>query len=171
MNWIFKRVRQFYRAVTAEISLDDEKYVMAHLNAREQKLFFALGIVDQRHSLNVAYTIERLIIADKQGVDREFLIRCALLHDIGKADARLTIRDKIFAVLVATFAPKKFADELELKGNRAIFIYRNHAEIGAQKLQRLGLFEEAKIIARHHSPPRADDPRELKLLRLSDDEN
>ena len=170
MNWIFKRAKQFFRALTAEISLDDEKYIMAHLSAAEQKLFFALGLVDQFHSLKVAYTIERLIIQGKTGIDREFLIRCALLHDIGKADARLTIRDKIFAVLVSTFAPK-LADELEIKGNDAIYIYRNHAEIGARKLQRLGLFEEAKLIARHHSPPRDDDSRELKLLKIADDEN
>ena len=170
MNWIFKRVRQFYRALTAEISVDDEKYIMAHLNAREQKLFFALSEIDQYHSLRVAYTIERLVIQGKQGIDREFLIRCALLHDIGKADYKLTIRKKIFTVLITTFAPK-LADELELKGDQSIYIYRNHAGIGAQKLQRLGLFEEAKLIARHHSPPRDDDSRELKLLRLADDEN
>ncbi len=170
MIWIFKRIKQFFRAVTAEISIDDEKYVMAHLKPKEQELFFALGTVDQYHSLKVAYTIERLIIEDKQGIDREFLIRCALLHDIGKANRRVGIGGKIFAVLVMTFAPK-WADDLELKGNDAIYVYRNHAEIGAQKLQRMGLFPEAKIIARHHSPPRDDDSRELKLLRIADDEN
>lgn len=170
MNWIFRRARQFFRALTAAISIDDEKYIMAHLNAAEQKLFFAMSEVDQYHSLNVAYTIERLVIEDKQGIDREFLIRCALLHDIGKADARLTIRAKVFNVLVTTFAPK-IADRLELSGNRSIYIHRNHAELGARKLQKLGLFHEAKIIARHHSQPRDDDPRELKLLRIADDEN
>lgn len=170
MSWIFKRVKQFFRALTAEISVDDEKYVMEHLDAQEQKLFFALQETDQYHSLHVAYTIERLVIEGKQGIDREFLIRCALLHDIGKADYKLTIRKKIFTVLVTTFAPK-LADELELKGDRSIYIYRNHAELGAQKLQQLGLFEEAKVIARHHSPPRDDDSRELKLLRMADDEN
>ncbi len=170
MSWIFKRAKQFYRALTAKISIDDEKYIMAHLNAVEQKLFFALSDIDQYHSLKVAYTIERLIIQDKTGIDREFLIRCALLHDIGKADGKMTIRDKIFTVLVTTFAPR-IADELEINGNNAIYIYRNHAEIGARKLQRLGLFNEAKIIARHHSPPRDDDSRELKLLKIADDEN
>lgn len=170
MNQIFKRVRQFYRALIADITVDDEKYLMQHLNAEEQKLFMQMGLIDQFHSLKVAYTIERLIIQGKVGIDREFLIRCALLHDIGKINFQATVWDKVFAVLVTTFFPR-LADELELKGNRAIYIYRNHAELGGQKLQKMGLFNEAKIIARHHSPPRDDDPKELKLLRLADDEN
>ncbi len=170
MIWIFRRIKQFYRALTAEISVDDEKYIMNHLSRKEQELFFALSTIDQYHSLNVAYTIERLIIEDKQGIDREFLIRCALLHDIGKIDRKLTIWQKVFTVLVTEFAPK-IADDLELRGNKSIHIYRNHAEIGAQKLQRMGLFQEAKLIARHHSPPREDDTRELKLLKIADNEN
>lgn len=170
MNWIFKRARQFFRALTADISIEDEKYLMTHLNRQEQEIFMKMGLIDQFHSLQVAYTIERLIIDGKQGVDKEFLIRCALLHDIGKIDVKTSVWDKVFAVLVMTFIPK-IADTLELRGNRAIYIYRNHAELGGQKLQKMGLFQEAKLIARHHSPPRADDSKELKLLRLADDEN
>ena len=170
MNWIFKRARQFFRALTADISIEDEKYLMAHLNRQEQEIFMKMGLIDQFHSLQVAYTIERLIIDGKHGVDKEFLIRCALLHDIGKINVKTNVWDKVFAVLVTTFFPK-FADELELKGNRTIYIYRNHAELGGQKLQQMGLFQEAKLIARHHSPPRADDSKELKLLRLADEEN
>ena len=170
MNWILKRARQFYRALTADISIEDQKYLMAHLKPNEQELFFKMGLIDQFHSLQVAYTIERLIIQDKQGVDREFLIRCALLHDIGKINVKTSVWDKVFAVLVTTFFPR-LADELELKGNRTIYIYRNHAELGGQKLQQMGMIQEAKIIARHHSPPRADDSKELKLLRLADEEN
>jgi putative nucleotidyltransferase with HDIG domain len=170
MNWIFKRVRQFYRALTADISIEDEKYLMMHLNRQEQELFMQMGLIDQFHSLNVAYTIERFIIQGKEGIDREFLIRCALLHDIGKINYKASVWDKVFAVLVTTFFPR-LADELELKGNQSIHIYRNHAELGGQKLQKMGLFNEAKIIARHHSPPRADDSKELKILRLADEEN
>ena len=170
MNWILKRARQFFRALTADISVEDEKYLMAHLNRKEQELFMKMGLLDQFHSLQVAYTIERLIIQDKQGVDKEFLIRCALLHDIGKINVKMSVWQKVFAVLVTTFLPG-LADKLELRGNRSIYIYRNHAELGGQKLQKMGLFQEAKIIARHHSPPRADDSKELKLLRLADEEN
>ena len=166
----FGRIKQFIRAVTARFTVEDGKYISAHLSAEEQKLFFAMSIADQAHCLRTAYTIERLIIADKRGVDKEFLIRCALLHDVGRRAGDLTIKGKIFVVLVTTFAPK-FAERLELNGNRALYVYHNHAELGAQKVQRIGLFKEAKIIAKHHAPPKPDDPQELKLLRMADNEN
>ncbi len=164
------RILQFVRAMTARVTVDDGKYISAHLNAEEQKIFFAMSVADQVHRLRTAYTSERLVIEDKRGVDREFLIRCALLHDTGRRAGDLTIRGKVFAVLVTTFAPN-FAERLELNGNRALYVYHHHAELGAQKLQRIGLFKEAKIIAKHHAPPRLDDPFELKLLRLADNEN
>lgn len=167
---VIKRVLQFVRAVTARVSVEDGKYISAHLNAEEQKIFFEMSIADQVHSLRTAYTVERLIIEDKRGVDREFLIRCALLHDVGRRNGDLTIKGKIFAVLITSIAPK-FAERLELNGNRALYVYHNHAEIGARRLQKLGLFKEAKIIAKHHAKPKPDDPFELKLLRLADNEN
>lgn len=167
---VFGRVLQFIRAVTARVSVEDGKYISTHLSAEEQKIFFAMSVADQVHSLRTAYTVERLIIEDKRGVDREFLIRCALLHDTGRRAGDLTIRGKIFAVLITSIAPK-FAERLELNGNRALYVYHNHAEIGARRLQKLGLFKEAKIIAKHHAKPKPDDPFELKLLRLADNEN
>ncbi len=167
---IFRRIKQFFRALTAKVTPDDGKYLAAHLNHDEQKLFFAMSTVDQCHCLHTAYTIERLVIEDKQGIDREFLIRCALLHDVGRVEGDLNLWGKIFTVLVTDFFPS-FADKLELQGNQKIYIYRHHAEIGGRKLQQIGLFREAKIIAKHHAPPAAGDPYELKLLRLADSEN
>ncbi|MBR4641260.1 MAG: HD domain-containing protein [Selenomonadaceae bacterium] len=164
---VLKRIMQFVRAVTARVTVEDGKYISAHLNAEEQKIFFAMSIADQAHSLRTAYKVERLVIEDKRGVDKEFLIRCALLHDTGRRAGDLTIRGKIFVVLVTKFAPK-FAERLEINGNRELYIYHYHAEIGARQLQQIGLFKEAKIIAKHHAPPKPDDPLELKLLRLAD---
>lgn len=166
----FKRIKQFIRAVTARVTVEDGKYISAHLNAEEQKLFFAMSVVDQAHSLRTAYTIERLVIEDKRGVDKEFLIRCALLHDVGRKAGDLTIAGKIFVVLITSLAPK-FADRMEINGNRALYVYHHHAELGAQKIQRIGLFKEAKIIAKHHAPPKPDDPLELKLLRMADNDS
>ncbi len=167
---IFRRIKQFFRALTARITPDDGKYLAVHLDAEEQKLFFAMSTADQYHCLRTAYTIERLVIQDKKGIDREFLIRCALLHDVGRVKGDIGIFGKIFTVLVTYLMPK-FADKLELQGNKQIYIYRHHAEIGGRKLQQIGLFREAKIIAKHHAPPTPNDPYELKLLRLADEAN
>ena len=167
---MLKRIIQFFRAINAKLTGDDNRYILTHLSPQEQKLFFAMDIVDQYHSLRVAYTIERIAIEDKKNIDREFLIRCALLHDIGRIKGDMTIWGKVFAVLVTSFSTK-FADRLEYKGNHIIYVYRHHAEIGAKKLQQIGLYKEAKIIAKHHSMPSNDDPRELKLLRIADNKN
>ena len=166
----FGRILQFVRAVTARVSVDDGKYISAHLNAEEQKLFFAMSVADQVHSLRTAYTIERFVIEDKRGVDREFLIRCALLHDVGRRDGDLTILGKVFAVLITSIAPD-FANKLEINGNRALYVYHHHAEMSGRKLQQIGLFKEGKIVSKHHAPPKPDDPSELKLLRLADNAN
>lgn len=167
---MLRRVKQFFQALTAKVTPDDGKYLAAHLNAEEQKLFFAMSTADQYHCLRTAYTIERLVIQDKKGIDREFLIRCALLHDVGRVKGDMGIFGKIFTVIVTDWFPS-FADRLELKGNKLIYIYRHHAEIGGRKLQQIGLFREAKIIAKHHAPPSPNDPYELKLLRLADEAN
>ena len=142
----------------------------SHLNREEQKLFFAMSVADQYHCIRTAYTIERLIIQDKKNIDRELLIRCALLHDIGRRKGDMTTAKKIFAVLVTSFAPK-FAKKLEREGNYTLHIYYHHAEIGAKKLQNVGLYRESKIVAKHHSKPSPDDSQELKLLRIADEEN
>lgn len=170
MIWIIKRGKQFFRALFAKITLDDRQYISKHLDGAEQKLFFAMSTIDQYHSLKVAYTIEKFVIEDKENIDRKFLIRCALLHDIGRVNGDLNIFQKVFVVLITKFAPN-FAEKLERRGNHAIYIYNHHAEIGARKLQKINLFREAKVIARHHSPPEKDDSDELKLLRLADEKN
>lgn len=170
MIWIVSRGKQFFRALSAKITVEDEKYISHHLNEEEQKLFFAMSTEDQFHCVNVAYTIERFIIEDKKNIDRKFLIRCALLHDVGRVKGDLNTFQKVFAVLLTKFLPN-LAKKLERKGNHSIYIYNHHAEIGARKLQKLNLFKESKIIAKHHSPPRANDPEELKFLRLADEKN
>lgn len=152
------------------MTVEDGRYIATHLNAAEQKLFFAMDEIDQCHAIRTAYAIERFAIQDKQDIDREFLIRCALLHDVGRMKGDMNLPGKIFAVLVTEFFPS-FADNLELKGNRVIYVYRHHAELGAKKLQEIGLFREAKIVAKHHFPPLPNDPKELKLLRLADDKS
>ena len=167
---IIKRAKQFFRAISAKLTADDNNYISSHLSPKEQKLFFAMDIVDQYHCLRVAYTLERFVIEDSHGVDRDFLIRCALLHDIGRVKGDMSLFGKVFVVLITAFFPS-FADSLERNGSHLLYIYRHHAEIGAKKLQDIGLYKEAKIIAKHHSRPTMNDPSELKLLRIADDKN
>ena len=165
-----KRVRQFFQALGANVTLEDGRYISTHLTEPEQKLFFAMDVADQCHSIRTAYAIERFAIEDKAGVDREFLIRCALLQDVGRVKGDMSIFGKVVAVLAAEVFPS-VGRWLESRGSRLMYVYKHHAELSGKKLQGIGLYKEAKIVAKHHSPPSHKDPKELKLLRLADEKS
>ena len=167
---MLKRARQFFRALGSRVTVDDAQYISKHLTAAEQKLFFAMDVIDQSHSLRTAYAIERFAIDDKAGIDREFLIRCALLHDVGRVKGDMGITGKVIAVLATEFFPTLGA-WMERRGSQLIYVYKHHAEMSGKKLQGIGLYREAKIVAKHHAPSSPNDPKELKLLRLADEKS
>lgn len=53
----------------------------------------------------------------------------------------------------------------------SIYIYYNHAQIGADKLSAAGLEEVANIVRYHHDLPCKGDSEELNILRLADELN
>ena len=56
---MIKRIRQFWRAIKAKLTVEDKVFIDKYLNDEEQKLFFAMRVYDQRHVLNVAYTAQK----------------------------------------------------------------------------------------------------------------
>ena len=156
------RVKQFFRALFAKISCEDREYVKKHLPQAGQKLFFKMAVFDEAHAIAVAKTIETF----KYNGDKEFLIRLALLHDIGRTN--VGIFDKVFAVLLNDLS-KKLAIFLS-KYLRSLYVYYNHPQIGAELLRNAGFEAEAKIIERHHENIK-NPPEELKLLQLADNIN
>lgn len=176
------RIFQFYRAMTAKLTRQDRRWVRSRLPQRALPLFFAMHRVDQYHALHVARTALELLEdlpAEKQNnVSQPFLMRCALLHDVGRVRGDLDIWGKVFCVLMMHFLPalaKKMecvkAEHIWQKFGHALYVYEHHADIGAKKLRAIGLNAEAEIILRHHRLPRVDDPIELTLLRIADDRN
>ncbi|SFT34933.1 HDIG domain-containing protein [Selenomonas sp. GACV-9] len=175
---MIQRVRQFYRALTATITAADKVWIDQSIPAAAQKLFYAMHPADQYHALHVARTA--LALADKSNmiVDRSFLCRCALLHDVGRRKGDLDIWGKVFTVLICHFCPC-LADKLACpqaeafweKPGYAIYVYKHHAAIGAQRLRDLGFMAEAAVIACHHRQPAAGDSPVLCLLRAADERN
>lgn len=164
-------------ALTAKLYPADRAFIEKHLNHREQALFFAMNLPDQRHSLNVAYTAIDLAkpIAD---VDEVMLIKASLLHDVGKVYGDVSTFDKIVTVIAYKFAPVWSEKWAEFgKGNKlanlrhAFYIYFNHAERSKEKLIAIGLNEVAELVSKHHKAPAGDDPLELVILRKADDKN
>lgn len=173
-----KRVKQFISALTAKITESDRQFVELNLENNEAVFFWQMNLPDQRHALNVAYTALELA-ADKEGVDQKLLLKCALLHDVGKVKGDVSTADKIITVILDKFIPCWARNWGRLgRGGKlanlrhAVYIYYNHAARGAAMLSAAGINgQEIKIIARHHEAPVVGEPPELRLLRQADSLN
>ena len=170
---MMQRIRQFYRAVRARITPVDKQWLEGILPADAQKLFYAMHPADQYHALNVARTAMRLS-SEYSTVDKALLLRAALLHDVGRVQGDMDIMGKVLAVLVKHYFPQK-AQQLAKKQNgwlgHIMYVYYHHPEIGASKLETIGMVEEAAIIRWHHAPSAGNESPELVILRAADDLN
>ena len=75
-----RRLRQFLAAITARIAPGERALTAQLLSPGELRLFECMPRFDQRHCLDVYYTLVR------GGHDDPLLLRAALLHDCGKVD-------------------------------------------------------------------------------------
>lgn len=156
------RAGQFFRAVFAKITDSDKEYIKKNLPQKGEKLFFEMATFDQAHALAVARTIKTLDYAG----DMNFLIRVALLHDVGRTN--VSVLGKVFCVLMNAIS-KKLAKKLA-KYLRSLYVYYNHPQIGAELLKAAGFTKEAEIIRLHHTDTE-NAPVELVLLKKADDMN
>ncbi|WP_346354813.1 HD domain-containing protein [Azotosporobacter soli] len=148
------------------------------LREAEQRLFWGMSLPDQRHVLNVAYTAIRLA-AGKENLDVQLLVRCALLHDVGRQNGDVSTWDKIIAVLLHAAMPKAAMSwAKEGRGGKidnvrhAVYIYFNHPKRSAIFLREIGTESDViEIVSRHHKAPVKDEPPELALLRQADSLN
>ena len=164
-----KRILQFWRAMTAHLNTADFEFINMYLNDEEKNLFFAMRLYDQRHVLNVAYTARRLAQKDGGSIN------------VGRTAEDIFLFDKVFAVLLDKYLPKTAHKLAKYNNSRnrsfwkkrrhALFIYYHHAAIGAEKLQKIKLYDIAEIIKYHHAPPKYGDCRELIILRKADSLN
>ena len=147
----------------------------AGLEESEQMLFLNMSLPDQRHALNVAQTALQLA-AGREDIDKVLLLRCALLHDVGRQKGDVSTADKIFTVLLHKFAPRLALNwGREGRGGalqnlrHAVYIYFNHPARSAALLRAAAVEEKAAlIVSRHHKAPTAGEPPELALLRQAD---
>lgn len=174
LQQMYGRVRQFVRAVTQHMGEADRAFVRANLPAKALPLFYAMHPADQVHACNVAYTSRAL--AGERGLPEEqraFLIRCALLHDVGRRRGDLDILGKVFAVLMMHYLPRTSGRLMMREGRlgHALYVYRHHPAIGAALLRGIGMEAEAGVIECHHQAASAGDSFVLTLLREADAQN
>jgi putative nucleotidyltransferase with HDIG domain len=172
---MFNRIKQVFAALTATITQKDRQFVDLYLDSKTQKLFWGMNLPDQRHVLNVAYTALQLAESHSK-VNITLLIKCALLHDVGKCKGDVSTFDKIITVIGHWLLPNwtkkwgRLGRGSKLSNLRhAFYIYYYHANRSATMLQEIGESHQlVEIITKHHKTPVDNDPLELILLRKAD---
>lgn len=182
---MFNRVKQFVRAIMAVPPSDDEMAEIEKMIPESAvDKFLQLTVADQRHSLNVMYTAEKLASQHDCHVDASLLQRCALLHDIGRGSDMTTMK-KTLSVLMDKFL---HAWSVE-RGDRQhgifgemLYRYYHHGEISAKMLRAIGMTREADIVELHHvsvdklhqmaaNDNKVAASKELEILILADSLN
>ncbi|NIA24650.1 MAG: HDIG domain-containing protein [Gammaproteobacteria bacterium] len=146
-------VRRFLEVLTAR-PLNEQQREEASVLLRsdaEERVFFGQPAADQQHGLAAA----RLVAG------RVELRRAALLHDIGKQEARLGVWGRSLASALARF-------HVTVRGR--LQTYLDHGPIGAGILQKLGAESIVVDFARHHQGvrPPTITPDDWDTLRNAD---
>jgi hypothetical protein len=109
---------------------------------------------DQRHAIGVAREVQARLAGSEYAGDPRWL-NAALLHDIGKLDARLGVYGRVIATVSGAVAGRSMAEAWSMSGGfvRRVGLYLRHAELGADRIRVAGGPEEAaRWAAVHHDP-------------------
>jgi len=175
------RLGQFWRILRAE-SLSEAALaeITAVLTPSEAALFNRFSLSDQQHSCGVLRTLQ------SAGHTQPDLLTAALLHDVGKTRAPLSIWERSLIVLVQKLAPGKMAvwGKGHARGWRRPFVVKaQHPAWGAAMAEAAGSKPLVIALIRRHQEPlletaeplleTAVSPEDnlLRLLQWADDQN
>jgi HD domain len=138
-------------------SPDDEEWVARLLEPGELELWRRQTGHDRRHTVAVARRVEVALAGGPHAGDPRYLA-AALLHDVGKLAAGLSIPSRVLATVFARAAGGALGDWEERPGlRRRIALYGRHGELGADMIRLAGGREEAAAwAAAHHDRARLD---------------
>ncbi|MCL5256834.1 MAG: HDIG domain-containing protein [Chloroflexi bacterium] len=162
------RIRQFSDALHATVDSDETGLVRSVLTETEQDLFFRMPLADQRHSLDVFYSLV------SRGHMERPLLKAALLHDVGKTANHRSIGviTRSLAVLANALSPRLtslLSSSKESSWRYGFFLHRTHERRSAEMLQRAGTDEATITLVENHEHG-AGSPL-AKLLRQADEAN
>ncbi len=146
-------------------------WVADTLSPAEFELWRRLSGPDRRHSVAVARAVSARL---GERADRR-VRAAALLHDVGKLDARLRTFGRVVATLSALVAGRDTARLWsESRGfTRRVGLYLRHPELGGDRLEVIGSDPFVVAWAReHHRPPGewTVDPELGAVLAAVDDD-
>lgn len=143
------RIRQFSAAVSARVTPAEQALVAQMLTPSEQRLFRAMPRYDQRHCLDVFYTLQTA------GHDDPLLLRAALIHDCGKVDddgKPMSLHWYTLVTLLKKLTPALYM-ALAASGRgvlRPVRIYAEHAWRGSRMAAAAGSPPELVTTLRHY---------------------
>jgi len=160
------RLAQFWRHTSARVTAAELNAVRELLGPGLASLFADLPVNDQRHGLDVLDSVRGM-----ESQPPVILQQAALLHDIGKVGAHLSVVERSLAVLLRGISPRLLDLALRARPTFAsrYATYANHARIGADRLRAAGAIDLAAVVAEHHAP---QPPPELtRQLQRADGAN
>lgn len=170
-------VRAFLKTLLpTRISDADIAFLREFLTKQEQILFYRMVAIDQRHALDTSYAI-RDMLGKRTKIKLEKMYKAALLHDIGKAQFKLQVWDRVLQTLFFKLLPP-FANYLADRGTvhhegylrRMLFCYKYHPRLGAEMTKDIKVEESVTyLIEHHHDQISFNEPKELSILREADD--
>ena len=147
--------------------------ITAVLTPEETALFNQFSLSDQQHSYQVWRTLQAI------GQTHPDLLAAALLHDVGKTRAPLSIWQRSLIVLAQTFVPGKTAvwgqGDVE-SWQRPFVVKLQHPAWGAEMAQTAGSRPLTIELIRRHQDALPETPvteadHLLRLLQWADDQN
>lgn len=109
---------------------------------------------DRRHTVRVAREVESQLAGTPYADDPRWAA-AALLHDIGKLDARLGVYGRVVATVSGAAGGRGMADAWSERSGftRRVGLYLRHPELGADRIRLVGGPEEAAQWATAHHDP------------------
>lgn len=144
-------------------------------DARLARLFGRMTAGEQAHSLRVMRTVAA---GGGAYAARNELLQAALLHDVGKSAAPLSLADRTLVVLARRFTPAAAVrwGQGAARGLRRPFVTAlRHADWGADLCAEAGAAPlTVNLVRRHQTPvtrPATTEDEMLALLQAADNDN
>jgi len=168
------RSLQFFKAVSATVTQEDLALVESVLtNPAQRELFQRMTVADRRH----AVALLRALRAQRH--THPALMQAALLHDVAKSGAGISVFHRVVIVLLQALRPgwlAWLADDGGGPWRRPFAQYLHHPTVGAGWAEAAGCLPLAVSMIRRHQLPLSPQSGTLEdellgHLQAADDQN